>query len=334
MGPTTFTELVGCEVPVQLAPMGGGIGSDELVRAVAGAGAMAMVAFSSDGPVQVAARLDALADVAALGANVLLPFMEDPAVVTAIAERGRLVDFYHASPDAALVERARREGVPVAWQVGTLDDARRALDAGVDLLVVRGEEGGGRLHGGRPLWPLLSDVLDTVDASGRPVPVLPAGGIASGRGLASALAAGAAGVRLGTVFVATDESGAHPRYKELLVAAAGGETVVTDEFSVWWPEGSRPCRVLRSALELARQLGDDEVVARLGSEPDAMEIPARAVLPPGAIVDGDIDAMALYAGDGVGRITSIRPAAEVVAQVVAEAEALLAGVGRAAAVSR
>ena len=117
---------------------------------------------------------------------------------------------------------AKAHGVPVAWQVGAVDDAHQAVDAGVDLLVVRGIEGGGRLHGGRSLWPLLFDVLDAVGAD---VPVLAAGGIATGRGLAAALAAGASGVRMGTAFVATEESGAHPEYKAALVAATGGGTV-------------------------------------------------------------------------------------------------------------
>ncbi len=225
-----------------------------------------MAAFPLQPPGAVAEQLDALADVAPLGVNFLVPLMSDPATVTIAAERGRLVDFYHASPDPELVGRAKVHGVAVAWQVGSVEDARRAIDAGVDLLVVRGIEGGGRLHGGRPLWPLLFDVLDAVGAV---VPVLAAGGIATGRGLAAALAAGASGVRMGTAFVATEESGAHPRYKAALVAASGGDTVVTEEFSVMWPEGPRPSRVLRSALEAARDApGWSDRTDAAGRRPD------------------------------------------------------------------
>lgn len=319
MRATRFTDLVGCRVPVQLAPMGG-IGTHALIRAVVEAGAMGMAAFPLQPPDAVATQLDALADVVPLGVNFLVPLLADPAIVTIAAERGRLVDFYHASPDPKLVGLAKVHGVAVAWQVGSVDDARKAVDAGVDLLVVRGIEGGGRLHGGRPLWPLLFDVLDAVGAE---VPVLAAGGIATGRGLAAALAAGASGVRMGTAFVATEESGAHPHYKAALVAAGGGDTVVTEEFSVMWPEGPRPSRVLRSALDAARELPDGPIGSmKIG--PDVVELPRFAIPPPTAAFEGRIEAMALYAGDGVGAVQAIQPAANVVDRVVAEADELLA----------
>jgi NAD(P)H-dependent flavin oxidoreductase YrpB (nitropropane dioxygenase family) len=297
----------------------GGIGTAALIRAVVEAGAMGMAAFPLQPVTVVAKQLDALADVHPFGVNFLVPLMSDPAAVTVVAERGHLVDFYHARPDASLVAMAKAHGAPVAWQVCSVDDARAAADAGVDLLVVRGLEGGGRFHGERPLWPLLFDVLDAI---GSDVPVLAAGGISSGRGLAAALAAGAAGVRIGTALVATEESGAHPDYKAALVAAAGGETVVTDEFSVMWPEGPRPSRVLRSALEAARRLPDGPV-ARLPMGPDVLEVPRFAIPPPTAGVQGRIDAMALYAGDGVGAIASIEPAAKVVDRIVSDADRLL-----------
>lgn len=317
MRTTRFTDLVGCRLPVQLAPMGG-IGTAALIRAVVGAGAMGMAAFPLQPPEAVATQLDALADVGPLGVNMLVPLLSDPAVVTIAAERGRLVDFYHASPDPKLVGLAKQHGVPAAWQIGSVDDAHRAVDAGVDLLVVRGVEGGGRLHGGRPLWPLLFDVLDRVGAQ---IPVLAAGGIATGRGLAAALAAGADGVRMGTVFVATEESGAHPQYKEAIVAAAGGETVVTDEFSVMWPEGPRPSRVLRSAVEAARALPNGPV-GRIPVGPEMVELPRFAIPPPTAAVEGRIEAMAMYAGEGVGAVRAIQPAATVIAGIITDADNL------------
>jgi NAD(P)H-dependent flavin oxidoreductase YrpB (nitropropane dioxygenase family) len=279
-----------------------------------------MAAFPLQPVDAVARQLDALADIGPLGVNFLVPLISDPAVVTAAAERGRLVDFYHADPDPKLVARAKAHGVTVAWQIGSVDHARAAMDAGVDMLVVRGIEGGGRLHGRRPLWPLLFDVLDAV---GRDVPVLAAGGIATGRGLAAALAAGAAGVRIGTLFVATLESGAHPLYKAALIAAQGGDTVVTDEFSVMWPEGPRPSRVLRSAIDAARALPDG-AVARTPVGRDMLEVPRFAVPAPTAATEGHIEAMALYAGDGVGALRAIEPAATALTRIVTEADALLA----------
>ena len=160
----------------------------------------------------------------------------------------RLVDFYHGPVDAAVVARVHDGGAFAGWQTGDVDEARAAADAGCDVLVVRGTEGGGRMYGGRSLWPLLAEVLDAVD-----VPVLAAGGIASGRLLAAALAAGADGVRLGTRFVATLESGAHDAYKQALVTAPGDGTVLTEAYATMWPDTVRTARVLRRASQPRKQ---------------------------------------------------------------------------------
>jgi len=126
-----------------------------------------------------------------------------------------IIDFFWADPDRSLVEIAHDNGVLAFWQVGSLEEARAAADAGCDVLVVQGTEAGGHVRGHSPLLPLLDSVLGQVD-----VPVLAAGGIGDGRAFAAMLDGGAAGVRLGTRFVATKESGAHPVYKQAVVDAA------------------------------------------------------------------------------------------------------------------
>ena len=209
---TRFTDLVGCDAPVQLAPMGT-ISSSDLLRAVVDAGGMGMCSLPMAPADAVAQLLDALREVTPIGFNVLVPFL-DLDVIDAAASRCRLVDFYHGPVDAAVVAPSTTVAPSRAGRPVTSTKARAAADAGCDVLVVRGTEGGGRMYGGRSLWPLLAEVLDAVD-----VPVLAAGGIASGRLLAATLAAGADGVRLGTRFVATIESGAHDVYKQALVAA-------------------------------------------------------------------------------------------------------------------
>ena len=103
------------------------------------------------------------------------------------------------------------------------------------MLAVRGIEGGGRMHGDQPLLPLLNRVLDRVD-----VPVVAAGGLATGRDLAAMLAAGAAGVRMGTRFVATEESGAHPHYKQAIVDATAEETALVTDFRCCGPTVRSP----------------------------------------------------------------------------------------------
>jgi nitronate monooxygenase len=312
---TRFTELVGCEVPIQLAPMGA-ICTPELIAEVTKAGGMGMTGLPMAPAEAVAQMLEGLAASAKgpFGFNVLMPFL-DVEVVDAAAARCRLVDFYHGDPDPDLIERVHEHDTLAGWQVGSVADARAAAGAGCDVLVVRGTEGGGRMHGDRSLWPLLIEVLGGVD-----VPVIAAGGIAEGRGVAAALAAGAAGVRMGTRFVATPESGAHPAYKGAIVAAGGGETVLTDAYRVSWPSEQANARVLRSALERARSLAGDAPVGKMTMGPQTVDIPRFGAPPPAATAEGDVMAMALYAGESVASIDAIEPAGELVRRIAADAE--------------
>jgi nitronate monooxygenase len=312
---TRFTELVGCEVPIQLAPMGT-ICTPELVAAVTHAGGMGMTSMPMAPPEAIAEVLDHVAAAAKgpFGFNALIPFL-DPELVDAAAPRCRVVDFYHGDPDAALVDRVHKHDALAGWQVGSVADARAAADAGCDVLVVRGTEGGGRMHGTRSLWPLLVEVLGVVD-----VPVVAAGGIAEGRGVAAALAAGAAGVRMGTRFVATPESGAHPAYKDAIAAAGAVDTVLTDAFRVMWPSEQASSRVLRSALERARTLPEDAPVGKMTMGPMTVDIPRFGIPPPTATAEGEVGAMALYAGESVASIDAIEPAGELVRRIAADAE--------------
>jgi nitronate monooxygenase len=312
---TRFTELVGCEVPIQLAPMGT-ISTPELIAGVTSAGGMGMTSMPMAPAAAVAEMLDRVASAAQgpFGFNVLIPFL-DPEILDVAGPRCALVDFYHGAPDAMLIERVHGHDTLAGWQVGSVDDAHAAADAGADVVVVRGTEGGGRMHGSRSLWPLLFEVLDAVD-----VPVLAAGGIAEGRGMAAALAAGAAGVRMGTRFVATSESGAHPAYKEAIVNASGGDTILTDAFRTMWPSEQADARVLRSALERAQTLPEDAPVGKMTMGPMTVDIPRFGVPPPTATAEGEVTAMALYAGEAVASIDAIEPATEVVRRIAADAE--------------
>jgi nitronate monooxygenase len=321
---TAFTDLVGCEVPIQLAPMGA-ICTPELVTAVVGAGAMGMTSMPGAPAPAVAAMLDALgAQVAGpFGFNVLIPFL-DADVVDVAAARCRYVDFYHGHVDASLVARVHDGGALAGWQVGSVDQARAAVDAGCDLIVERGTEGGGRMHGDRSLWPLLSEVLDAVD-----VPVVASGGIANGRGLAAAIAAGAAACRMGTRFVVTTESGAHPTYKDAIVRADGDGTVLTDAFRTGWPDAVADSRVLRSAFERNASLPDGATVATVRIGPTTLDVPRFGFVPPAADAEGDIEAMPMYAGESAGLVDAIEPAAEIVTRTVSQADDLLRTAARA-----
>jgi NAD(P)H-dependent flavin oxidoreductase YrpB (nitropropane dioxygenase family) len=249
-----------------------------------------------------------------IGINFLVPFLDLAAMETATT-RARVVEFFYATPDAELVARVHEGGALAAWQIGSVDEGRAAADAGCDFVIAQGTEAGGHVRGELPLLVLLDQVLERVE-----VPVIAAGGIGSARAMAATLAAGAAGARVGTRFVASEESGAHPTYVEALLHADAVDTVLTTAFSVDWPDV--PHRVLRSCVEAAEAFEGDIVgEEHLGQS----VIPVRrfSIPPPGREFTGAIEAMALYAGQSVGTARSIAPAAAIVAELVQGAEHLL-----------
>lgn len=210
---------------------------------------------------------------------------------------------------------AHAAGALAVWQVGSGNEAAAAADAGCDLVVAQGVEAGGHVRGTIGLLPLLDSVLSAVD-----IPVIAAGGIGTGRGVAAVLAAGASAARIGTRFVASPESGAHPRYKQALVSAGAEDTVLTETFAIWWPDA--PHRVLRSAVGAAEALVDEQA-GNVSGAGEPFSIPRFAVRPPDGATWGHIDAMALYAGQSVAAATAITPAADIVREMASDAEQLL-----------
>ena len=255
---------------------------------------------------------DLLAGMAARTAGVLAAnFLTggiDPEAVAAAAARVRIVDFFWADPDPALVEVAHRGGALVCWQVGSLDEAVAAADAGCDVVAVQGTEAGGHVRGHSELRPLLESVLGRVE-----VPVLAAGGIGDAAAFAAVLAAGADGARAGTRFVSAAESGAHPEYKAAVADAAAGSTEITGAFSVCPLCATSPrARVLRSCVDALRDL-DDETVGETRAGGQRITLPRGHGLPPGTAATGHIDAMAMYAGESAASITAVEPAARIIA---------------------
>jgi NAD(P)H-dependent flavin oxidoreductase YrpB (nitropropane dioxygenase family) len=159
-------------------------------------------------------------------------------------------------------------------------------------------------------------VLDKVT-----VPVVASGGIGTARSMAAAMSAGAEGVRIGTRFVASAESMAHPAYKEALIKAAPEDTVVTAAFAASWPNA--PARVLRSALNAAEMMPKGAPVGEMDVGGQKMPVQRLDSPAPLRTTTGKIEAMALYAGESVGAVNSIQPAAEIIKELVEGAEYLL-----------
>jgi NAD(P)H-dependent flavin oxidoreductase YrpB (nitropropane dioxygenase family) len=277
---TRFTALVGCELPLQLAAMGG-IGTIELAAAVARAGGLGMVA---DRGVAVAAG--------SCGANFLIPALPQIEEISHAARETGLVEFFYGDPDSALVKAVHAEGAIAGWQVGSASEATSAEDCGCDYVVVQGVEAGGHVRGTEPLEHVLARTRRAVS-----VPVVAAGGVATAERFAEVMRLGADGVRIGTRFVVCPESAAHPDYVDAILNATGDDaTVLTEWFSDGWENA--PHRVLRTALDAARQSG------------------WREVQPPDRDVERNPHDMAMYAGTGAADIVSRKSAADTIADLV------------------
>ncbi|MEX2207688.1 MAG: nitronate monooxygenase [Myxococcota bacterium] len=314
---TSFTRLVGTSLPIQVAAMPG-ITTAELVAAVANAGALGMVGATLQSAESLERELDQLAKrtKGVVGVNFLIPFL-DPECLAVAARRARVVEFFYGEPDAGLVERARSGGALVSWQVGSPAEAVAAERAGCDFIVAQGTEAGGHVRGQTSLLPLLSQALDVVR-----VPVVAAGGIATARSLAAVLACGCGAARMGTRFLASAESGAHPAYLKAVLAASASDTVLTEAYSGMWPDA--PHRVLRSAITAAESL-TEEIVGEIREGEQVTPIGRLSVIPPTRTTTGHVEAMALYCGESVSNVNSVQPAAAILAELVTGAERLLRG---------
>jgi len=295
-------DLVGCQLPIQSASLGGPISTAPLAAAVSNAGGLGMMANPSPAEVpELVSGARALTN-QPIGIGFLIPFVSVEAVKAAAASV-EVVEFFYGDPDSHLVRLARADGAAAGWQVGSAAEATAATEAGCDYIVVQGIEAGGHVRGTQPLDEVLAETLANAD-----VPVVAAGGVGTSRRLDELLAAGAAAVRVGTRFVAAQEADAHPDYVARLIAASEDDTVLTEAFRNGWP--GAPHRVLGSAVEAAERF-DGTVVA----EVDGQEIDVFSPRPVTRGVRGEIAAMALYAGQSVDHVTQIQPAAEIVAEL-------------------
>ncbi len=248
--------------------------------------------------------------------NLVLAFDQHERLELALGEGVELVSFSWGV-DAGLVARAHAAGGTVIAQAGSPAEARAAVEAGCDVVVAQGVEAGGHVQGQTEVLALVTELVRAV-----PVPIVAAGGIADAEGVAAAMAAGAVGAMLGTRFAATDEADVHPDWSARLVAASAEDTVLTGLFDGGWPDA--PHRVLRNSTyrrwdEAGRpppgsRPGEGELVARRGG----IDIERYSADEPRRDTTGELEAMCLYAGRGVGRIASVEPAADVVSRIAAQ----------------
>jgi nitronate monooxygenase len=309
---TKLTEAFGLRHPIVLAPMGG-VAGGRIAAAVSNAGGLGLVGGGYGDREWIARELAIVKDAtrSPWGIGFITWSMRREVLDFALAQRPRAVmlSFGDPRPHARAIKDA---GCMLICQVQGEDEARPAQEAGADFLVAQGTEGGG--HGGsRSTLPLVPAVVDWV----APTPVIAAGGIVDGRGVAAALMLGADGALIGTRFCASDEALGRECQKAQLVAARGGDTARTRVFDVVrdyaWP-APYTGRALRNAFTAQWDGREDALAAALDVERPRYRT---------ASDEDDYDTALVWAGEGVDLVSSVEPAGTLVARIAADAEARL-----------
>ncbi len=303
-----ITEMLGVEYPIVQAPMGW-IARAQLASAVSNAGGLGIIETSSGRLDEVRAEVKKMRTLTAkpFGLNVALAFVRDPDIVKFVLDQGVKFVTTSAGDPMKIVGPLKAEGLTVFHVVPSLKAALRAIEAGVDGLVVEGGEGGGfknpREVASMVLLPLVCETVG--------VPVIAAGGIVDGRTMAAAFALGAEGVQMGTRMVSAAESPVHQNWKDAILAAEETGTVFLNRF------GPGPAlRALRTerTTRLEKEPGQN-IMGEFGTALDLY-------------FGGDMEASIALSGQVAGRIDAIKPVKQIVDETIAEFHETLAALGR------
>jgi len=315
---TAFTELFRVRHPIALAPMGGSAGG-ALAAAVCRGGGLGMLGSGDGDPRWLAREVSILSSLTdrSWGIGFLTWAIDQRAVERALRYRPHAIMLSFGDP-SPFTEPVRRSGAVLIIQVTDLDEARRAVDLGADVIVAQGTEAGG--HGARhgrstlPFVPIVADLAD-------PVPVLAAGGIADGRGIAAALALGASGALIGTRFQATAETLADPAIVKAIIDGRGQETERSTVLDV--VRGSR-----WPSTYTARTLGHPHLDRWRGHEAEAATDPRARQDYQDDLARGAILPQPVWASEAVDLINDLPSATDLVTTLAAQAEHALARAGR------
>lgn len=319
---TRLTEAFGIRHPIVLAPMDPASGG-ALAAAVSAAGGLGLIG-GGYGNRELLESEFAKAGNQRVGCGFITWSMaKDPVLLDmALAHRPAAMMLSFADP-APFAAKIRAAGVPMICQVHNLEHARRALDAGADVLVAQGTDAGGHGLTTRGTVTLVPCVADMVARERPEVLVLAAGGIADGRGIAAALMLGADGALLGTRFWATQEALIHPSAKARILAATGDETVRTSVYDIVrnraWP-AEYTGRLMRNRFIETWHGREDELRGLAAEEREKVEAADRS---------GDHDVSNVTVGEAIGLVRDLPPAGALVERLAAETEAQLASVSRA-----
>jgi enoyl-[acyl-carrier protein] reductase II len=310
-----------------VAPMGPNITSLELAAAVSNAGGLGIISFGGNPPPllrEQIRRLRTLTD-KPFGVNLILHFPVEDHVKVCLQERIPVLSFFwgDCSP---YVERAHAAGIKVLDQVGSVAAAQSSARAGADVIIAQGVEAGGHIAGQVSTMALIPRVVDAV----APTPVAAAGGIADARGVVAALALGAEGVVLGTRFLATPEAAAHPVYKQKVIDTSEEDTVRTTLFGHGWPNA--PHRAIRTQFVTdwlkeeyrgSEQRPDEPVIGETNFGGQRIPMLRFMGFPPDTETTGEVESMGMLAGQSVGLVQEIKPAALIVQELMEGARQII-----------
>lgn len=314
--------------PIFSVGMGGGMAGPHLAAAVSEAGGCGVLGMGGLPGPYIREQIGTLRRLTGrtFGVNLILPLLQEGQVEACLAAQVPVLVLFWGDPEP-YVKEAHRKGTAVFLQVGSVDEAVAAADAGVDGIIAQGVEAGGHVKSTTSLSTIVPAVVEAVD----PLPVIAAGGIANGRGMVAALALGAQAVSLGTRFVASEEIQVVEAYKRRIVESRAEDTVYTQLFDVGWPNAAH--RVLRNAAltewEAAgrpasgQRPGEGGSVGRMPLAGQAIDVPKYGIFPPLPGFAGDVEQTPLYAGESCRLVHDIKPAGQIVRDIVDEAEEIL-----------
>ncbi|MCU0937901.1 MAG: nitronate monooxygenase [Burkholderiaceae bacterium] len=341
---TRFTQRYGVRHPFACAGMAFAGMTPDLAIAVCRAGGIGAlgVGFTPPELLRQYIRTIRAATDAPFNINFITCFDNDAQVKVCAEERVPIVSWHWGHPSEANRTLLREAGVAFWEQVGSEDDARRAVEAGAEVVIAQGYEAGGHNYQGladKPGLPTFVLLPTIVDAVGQRAMVLGAGGIADGRGVAAALALGADAVWVGTRMVATNESAVHDEHKRRIVAARGEDTVFSSIFGPEWPHFN-PMRLQKNRVvaewnhrlaEVPKERGGLPEVGRTVLYGQPMPMNKFNVILPTPETQADWEEMPWLMGQGVGLVRDVRPAGEVVEEMMRDAVAIFGRLGHATA---
>ncbi len=298
---TRITEMLGVEHPIVQAPMGY-IARAQLASAVSNAGGLGIIETSSGQLDDVREEIRKMRDLTdrPFGVNIAQLFVRDPSIVDFVADNGVRFVTTSAGDPTKYTKALKDAGLTVFHVVPSLRGALKAVDAGVDGLVVEGNEGGGfKAPTGASTMVLLPLIASRVE-----VPIVAAGGVCDGRSMAAALVLGAEGVQMGTRMVSAAESPVHDNWKQLICTSTEGDTLLLNRHA------PPAFRVLRTGFSEGAEREDRAVIPSLQAVHDLY-------------FGGNLEASFAFSGQVAGRITEVLPVAQILRDTIRECEAVL-----------